>query len=150
MVVEAKVRVLIIGILWIDRLAFEGIAEVTLHESINHLIITLKVRYILKEHSFLLRNSHLVEQERDTATAKASLGANRIGLHHLWIQLRLRAFFENSSSIVEGLRFRAGFETTVSLIRWSRPTTLSLEVETNRLVWLVLPALDDLLLANRN
>ena len=101
MVIKAKVGVLIFGILRIYRLAFKRVAEVTLHESINHLIIALKVGYILKEHSFLLWNSHPVEEERDTATAKASLGADWIGLHHLWIQLRLRAFFE-IFSVIEG------------------------------------------------
>ena len=85
MVIKAKVGVLIFGILRIDRLTFKRVAEVTLHESINHLIIALKVGYILKEHSFLLWNSHPVEEERDTTTAKASLGADRIGLHHLWV-----------------------------------------------------------------
>ena len=105
MVVKAKVRVLIIGILWIDRLAFEGIAEVTLHESIKHLIIARKFSYILEEHSFLLWNSHSVKEERDTTTAKATLGADRIGigLHHLWMHLGLRAFSKSYfSSFVEG------------------------------------------------
>ena len=90
MVVKAKVGALIIGVLRIDRLAFEGVAEVTLNKSINHLIFALKVTYILEEHSFLLWNSHSVKVERDTTTATATLGADRIGIvHHLWMHLGL-------------------------------------------------------------
>ena len=151
MVVKAKVGALIIGVLRIDRLALEGIAEVTLNETINHLIFALKVTYILEEHSFLLWNSHSVKVERDTTTAKATLGADRIGIvHHLWMHLGLRAFSKsNFSSIVEVLGL-LGLKRTTSLIRRSRPTSLSLEVEANRLIRQVLPALDDLLLANRD
>ena len=151
MVVKAKVGALIIGVLRIDRLAFEGVAEVTLNETINHLIFALKVTYILEEHSFLLWNSHSVEMERDTTTAKATLGADRIGIvHHLWMHLGLRAFSKsNFSSIVEVLGL-LGLKRTTSFICRSRSTSLSLEVEANRLIRQVLPALDDLLLANRD
>ena len=152
MVVKAKVGALIISVLRVDWLASEGIAEVTLHESIKHLIIALKVTYILEEHSFLLWNSHSVKVERDTTTAKATLGADRIGIvHHLWMHLGLRAFSKsNFSSIVEVFGLWAGLKRTTSLICRSRPTCLSLEVEANRLIRQVLPALDDLLLANRD
>ena len=81
MVVKAKVGALIIGVLRINRLAFERITKVTLNEPMQHLIIALQVLYILIEHSFLFWNSHLVEEERDTATAKATLGADWIGQH---------------------------------------------------------------------